>query len=304
MNSRIKITREEFEDMTKDLLDKTMSFIDRILSKANLDESKIDKLLLVGGSSFMPMVQNTVKARFGEEKVIQHDPNLAVAKGAALYAAMTVQVKIDEAKEEGKSDAEIATDLGTTVEDVKKSHVTPLGTKQQIIKVDPTASRSFGPGILYNGEYRVNNLIFMLSKLPAEKSQTYYTQADNQPLVELNIFENFAEAPKDENDPDREKKEFVVPCEDIDGNEQPSEPELKVKKIGTLELPLPAGTPKGSEIEVTFRLEPLGLYVKAVNPKTGESIDATLKSETTLTDEELEATKKTLKAVSTSSEVQ
>lgn len=81
----IKITRSEFESITARLLNDTMSLVDRALDRANKTISEIDEVILVGGSCYMPMVKEAVDKKFGKPAKLV-DPNLAVAKGAALYA--------------------------------------------------------------------------------------------------------------------------------------------------------------------------------------------------------------------------
>jgi hypothetical protein len=113
-------------------------------------------------------------------------------------------------------------------------------------------------------------------------------------LIRLKVFENLSE------DPDRGHP--LMPCEDAEGNEQETDSALMMKKIGQLDLPLPPGTPKGSPVEVSFKLDPSGLFVRARNPKTGKVVDATFTSANTLTPEELEKAKTSLGKIETSSE--
>ena len=84
----INITREEFENLTSDKVAQTMTYVEDTLQKAGNIE--IDTVLLVGGSTFMPMIRNAVEARF-PGKVQIEDPDRAVAKGAAIYASMLVE---------------------------------------------------------------------------------------------------------------------------------------------------------------------------------------------------------------------
>ena len=84
--AKVTVTRAEFEILTKNLLDETGKKVDSVLRQAGLTESDIDLVLLVGGSSFMPAVQNYVRDKFGADKVKLNNPNLAVAYGAAIYA--------------------------------------------------------------------------------------------------------------------------------------------------------------------------------------------------------------------------
>ena len=82
----VEVTRQEFEARTKSLLNSTMLLVDDALNMASMSVSDIDEIILVGGSSMMPMVGTAVADKFGQKpKLIQ--PHLAVAKGAALTAA-------------------------------------------------------------------------------------------------------------------------------------------------------------------------------------------------------------------------
>ncbi len=94
-NVAVEVTREEFESWTEALLDKTRGYIDTLLAEKNLTFADIDKFLLVGGSTKMPQVPAMLNQYYPElaGKIESHDPNLAVAKGAALYEQMVSDVK-------------------------------------------------------------------------------------------------------------------------------------------------------------------------------------------------------------------
>ena len=77
--TEITVKRSDFEQMTSDIVAKTMNFVDATLEKVPAEA--IDTVLLVGGSTYMPMIINAVEAKF-PSKVQQHDPDQAVAKGA------------------------------------------------------------------------------------------------------------------------------------------------------------------------------------------------------------------------------
>ncbi len=83
---RIEVTREEFEEATSDLLNETISLVNDMLEKKNLDMmNDIDEIILVGGSTYMPQVRDRLAAEYN--KVIsQYEPNKVVAMGAALLA--------------------------------------------------------------------------------------------------------------------------------------------------------------------------------------------------------------------------
>jgi len=88
---RIEVTRAEFEDLTRDLLERTETTSSLVVKQAGLDWSSIDRILLVGGSSRMPMVREMLRRISGKEPDCSQSPDEAVAHGAALYAGMLMQ---------------------------------------------------------------------------------------------------------------------------------------------------------------------------------------------------------------------
>ena len=88
--AKVTVTRKQFEEMTADLLEETIRITNRTLDEAEEHypgvRGQISQLLLVGGSSWMPAVRERLKQEFSWEPRLS-DPDLAVAKGAALYAA-------------------------------------------------------------------------------------------------------------------------------------------------------------------------------------------------------------------------
>ena len=106
--ARIEVTRAEFEMMTVDLLDRTIEIVRRMLDtlQERAPGATIDEVLLVGGSTRMPMVAARLVKEFGWDPRL-HDPELAVAKGAAIFAlSRVVYTMQQEAKESAGSDAE------------------------------------------------------------------------------------------------------------------------------------------------------------------------------------------------------
>jgi cell division ATPase FtsA len=83
----VEVTRDEFEQATASLVEETLDIVQRALDTAELKRPglQLDEVLLVGGSSRMPMIQESLSARFGWELRLT-DFDLAVAKGAAIYA--------------------------------------------------------------------------------------------------------------------------------------------------------------------------------------------------------------------------
>ena len=85
---KTEVTREQFEDLTLDLLDRTDFTVRQTLKSANLNWSDIDKVILVGGSTRMPAVAEMLQALSGQKPDNSLSPDEAVAHGAALRAAM------------------------------------------------------------------------------------------------------------------------------------------------------------------------------------------------------------------------
>ncbi|MEX0817936.1 MAG: Hsp70 family protein, partial [Pirellulaceae bacterium] len=85
---RLEVTRETFEDLTRDLLERTETTTSLIVKEAGLDRSQIDRVLLVGGSSRMPMVAEMLERVTGKPPDRSASPDEAIAHGAALYAGM------------------------------------------------------------------------------------------------------------------------------------------------------------------------------------------------------------------------
>ena len=89
--TRLEVTREEFERLTQDLVQRTIDYVHELLLDANLKVNDVDTVLLVGGSTRMPMIRNAVEALF-LGKVRSEDPNLAVSKGAALSTMLLLDL--------------------------------------------------------------------------------------------------------------------------------------------------------------------------------------------------------------------
>lgn len=266
----IVISREDFESLTSDKVAQTMNYVEETLQNAGNVE--VDMVLLVGGSTYMPMIRNAVEARF-PGKVQIHEPDRAVAMGAAIYANMLVEeskidsptvTPIDPVKPEDSSDPSgYGTGSGNTG--------TGAGSGLEIgtgITIEDQTPRSFGPGVLNNGgEYIIDNIIKMGEIMPAACVKTYYTAADNMEKIVLRAFENMC------------MEDTLTPCVNNYGEEQPTDPAHNIKLLGVLEMLLPPNTKKGTPIEVTFQVDAIGVYIKAVNLSTGELVETTLRME-------------------------
>ena len=306
--SRLQITAEEFRERTKNLVDRTIFFVNQLLSKNNLSPDAIDTVLLVGGSTKMPMIQEAVKALFPEKdgvglRVRVEEPDFAVAKGAAISAGMKYIEMFKEQQEKTELPGDPAPGgddkLVTFSGDTAKKLLEAFG-EGGTIEVEEILSRSFGPAVLMRDpndsqelKLMIDNLLFIGGPSPAEAEETYGTVEDNQEELVVPVYENTS----------RDEKR-VVPSFDMYGNPQATDPALNVQKIGEVRLSLPAGTTKGSPILIRFKCGSDGLTVYATNVQTGDTVDVNVESSFLKSKERVKSDSKLIGSMSTSGTVQ
>ncbi len=274
---KVELTRETFQDLTRHLLEKTLSLTHEMLDEAKRKGyESFDEIILVGGSARMPQVAECVAEEFGKEPRL-FDPDECVAKGAAQYGFKLsindelidrIAVQTGKSKEEiqdtgsenlptevvEKATRDIADDFGFTLGAVRRS----------AMEIRNVTSKSFGIVALdRNGVETTVNLIRKNTTVPVEYTQEFGTDEDGQEMVELRIMEN-------------EVGEATLP------------PEQSVE-IGTATMDLPAGLPMGSPIEITFKLNEEGcLEMKALEVTDSRRVDVTVETTSVITGEELD----------------
>ncbi len=151
------LTRAKFNEITADLVDATMGPVRQAMNDSGLKTSEIDKVLMVGGSSRIPAVQEAVKQFMGAEPFKGINPDECVAIGAALQAGV----------------------LGGEVTGLLLLDVTPLSL-----------------GIETMGGISTK-IIDRNTTIPVKKSQIFSTAADNQPSVEVHVLQGEREFARD-----------------------------------------------------------------------------------------------------------
>ncbi len=144
-----KLTRSQLEKMVDDLIKRTVGPVKAAMKDAKLKVSDIDEVILVGGQTRMPKIQETVKELFGKEPNKTVNPDEVVAVGAAIQGAV----------------------LTGEVRDVLLLDVTPLTLGLETLGSVSTP------------------LIERNTTVPTKKSQVFSTAADNQPQVEINVLQ-------------------------------------------------------------------------------------------------------------------
>jgi molecular chaperone DnaK len=152
-----EITRNDFEGLIKTLLEETLTAIDRALDDAKLSADDIDRVILVGGSTRLPLVHHMVEEHLGQTPIDGIQPDLCVALGAAIQAGVLSGEAVDA----------ILVDVSPHSMGIATAMDTPMGTIPGFFSV----------------------IIPRNSVVPVSRSEVYYTASNNQTMVEIEVFQ-------------------------------------------------------------------------------------------------------------------
>lgn len=234
----VTLTRDTFESMIRPLVQRTIDLIDELLEKTAYPIDSIDNILLVGGSSCIPLVRNMLSEKYGKDKILSSEkPMLAIAEGAAIlshsmgtefecpHCGKSIPVGSDECPYCHKSMESSATQ---TSEDPAKTGVVFTTKHKYFIETRDDAD---------NVQYSM--IIDENQVLPNEVNGKFYTLVDNQKIIAVNLYSDAENGGKE--------------------------------KIGTGFFTIAENLPVHSELQFTFRLtEDETMSVKVRVASTGK----------------------------------
>ncbi|MDK7180326.1 Hsp70 family protein [Corynebacterium riegelii] len=247
VKANVEITREDFESATQYLVDQTLRVVERAIESAKKKRPnlQIDRYLLVGGSSRMPMVSEALESRFGWE-LTPTEFDLAVAKGAAIYAQGLVDAAggdinvnpNDTSAQTGGSMITVATPTGARSMEIKNVLPKAVGVKFW----DPEREVPYVMHVLEAG-----------AELPAEATAQGFASNDNTTRIRFDIYEQAGE----------------VVSQDMDANK------LISGENGAVLQNLP-NLPKGSPVYMIMKVTNDGIVsLEGSEPTTGQSVELT-----------------------------
>jgi len=167
----VPVTRSEFENRTLDLLIRTRLTTQQVLRQANLDWNDVTRVLLVGGSTHMPMTAQMLRELSGKEPDHSLAVSEVVARGAAIHAGIVAS------RQAPSSDASIDPAMRAALGSIVEIHVN---------------SHSLGIEVKQDSE-RINDVIIPKNtQLPTAASRVYYTVVPNQPRVRVKVLQGEA----------------------------------------------------------------------------------------------------------------
>jgi molecular chaperone DnaK len=273
--STVRLTRAELEEMTAPLLRRTLDLTRACLAEAaRRGAARIDRVLLVGGSSRMPAVAAALRDELDLDPRL-HDPDLAVARGAALYGEKKELERMVAAdlrtrgrlRDGAPLDDAAAPDLDDACRRVADAYGVPLAQVRRAveIQVDTVVSRGFGVLAVngLTGRLETSWLVHRNDRLPIRTSRSYGTMRADQDVIQVTVVEQ-------------------------QGQAESARPEdVKILIAGEI-TGIPPGYDEGSEVRVTLEMGFDGvLHVTAFHVDAGIPLQLTATTGATLSQAEV-----------------
>ncbi|MEU8147477.1 Hsp70 family protein [Nonomuraea sp. NPDC048901] len=247
----VELSRRRLEELTADLLDRTLDRTKKTIAEARRKGvPDVDEVILVGGMTRMPAIMDRLEKLVGKA-LRRHEPDLAVARGAAMFALLKHLEKGTRQDRASRPAIRLAARMGLGEKQADKlgsqraTTVLPRGFGTKVLDInDPLATTNPALARTY-----VVRLIPAGTALPADTGPvTFHTAVDNQPGIEVEVWEQ--------------------------ASEESSEELADNKLIGRGKLrDLPPKLPKHTPVEITFFLSETGLLtVNAVEPASGRQV--------------------------------
>lgn len=281
---KLMLEREKFEELTEDLLHRTIDFTREMLEDAKVKGfNAFDEFILVGGATRMPQIADQISREFNITPKI-FDPDEAVAKGAAIYGwklALNDDLirRISEKTKKTIDRPEVLTEMienkEISTEDFEKaarelaheSGYTLPSVENAMLQVKNVTSKSFGV-VAHNpnNEEIVFNLVIRNTTVPVRIKKKFYTAGDNQKTVLIRIMES-------------ETNKVEIPLDNA----------MEIKKAV---LQLPPDLPEDSPIEITYNLNEEGqLNITAEETSNSQKINVVVDTASVISGDEFEEAK-------------
>ena len=215
--THLELTREKFEDLTAEFLERCRVLCDVVLSEGEMTWTDIDTVLLVGGSTRMPMVQEMIANISGKAiNPNEVNPDEAIALGAAIQGTLR-QINEGDIATADMSDAVIERFIG------------PEGTPK--VTVTDGATHNLGLVVLNAARQSIIHVMIpKMTAIPREITDQFGTIEDNQRSVLIEVVQSLEQ---------NQLKDEIDPFDEY--------------KLGECTLELPPGLPEGSPIHVTYK---------------------------------------------------
>ncbi len=253
----IELTREQFDQLTRPLLDTSMDLTRQVMQTAKeYGVAKIDEFLLVGGSTKMPQVAAAIQERLRIQPKLM-EPDEAVAKGGAIYAIVKCMADTRESYELAPMNNQVE---AAEVDYIPSISVEPKRTQKVVIHTK--TSKSFGVKAMRDGRLLISNLILKNTSTPCTVKKVFGVAEEDQEYANIEVYESSI----------------------LKG----SYPVEESYKVGNAILELPPHLPVGSGVEIIMDLNNEGtLTLTGRELTSNREIQASFQSECILTEEKV-----------------